>query len=279
VTGSPGPDEPAQPPKLQRLDPDLARPGSVPGAGAADPAPSAPGSAPSVAADPAPSAAGSAPSAGAESASSPSAARPAAPAVDTRRYQWMIGIFGLVLVVAISVYQFATHGVGTTGVPPGQRLHFFSAPLATSDLTGDPNAAPPCTLAAHDPRVLNVCLLAKRAPLVLALFVTGAGQCVRQVDSLQMLSARFPGVQFAAVAIDAGHSGTARLVRSHRWTIPVGYDQDGRVGALYGVAACPMVEMAERGGVVQDRLIGDRWQSVAALAPRVRALLGGPPGG
>jgi peroxiredoxin len=242
VTDSPDPDDPSQPPKLARLDPDLARPGPEP-------------------------------------AGAPPAARPVAPAVDTRRYQWMIGIFGLVLVVAISVYQFATHGVGTTGVPPGQPLHFFSAPLAASDLTGDPNAAPPCTLAQHDPRVLNVCLLAKRAPLVLAFFVTGAGQCVRQVDALQTLSARFPEAQFAAVAIGARHAPTARLVRSHGWTIPVGYDQDGRVGALYGIAACPMVEMAQRGGVVQDRLVGDRWQSAAALAPRVRALLGDPPGG
>jgi len=31
-----------------------------------------------------------------------------------------IGIFGIVLVIAVSIYQFATHGVGTTGVPPGQ---------------------------------------------------------------------------------------------------------------------------------------------------------------
>ena len=196
----------------------------------------------------------------------------AAPVVDTRRYQWMIGIFGLVLVAAISVYQFATNGVGTTGVPPGHRLHFFSAPLAASDLNGDPNAAPPCTLAGHDPRILNACLMARRAPLVLAFFVTGAGQCIRQVDALQTLSSEFPGVQFAAVAVAAGHLQTARLVRRHHWTIPVGYDRDGRVGALYGVAACPMVELARRGGIVQDRLIGDRWQTASALAPRVAAL-------
>jgi AhpC/TSA family len=200
------------------------------------------------------------------------------PEVDTRRYRWMIGGFGLVLVVAISIYQFATHGVGTTGVPPGQRLHFFSAPLAASNLNGDPNPAPPCTPARHDPRVLNVCLLAERAPLVLAFFVTGAGECIRQVDSLQTLSERFPAARFAAVAIDASHSATARLVRSHGWTIPVGYDRDGRVGALYGVAACPMVELARRGGIVQDRLIGDRWERAAALAPQVRELLTGASG-
>jgi peroxiredoxin len=194
----------------------------------------------------------------------------------------MIGICGLVLVVAISIYQFATHGIGTTGVPPGQRLHYFAAPLAASTLNGDPNLNPPCTLARHDPRALNICLLARRLPLVLAFFVTGSQACERQIDALQSLSAEFPAsaVQFAAVAVNASHSSAAALVRSHHWTIPVAYDRDGAVGALYGVQICPMVELANRGGVVKDRLIGDRWLTVAALAPDVRALIapGAEPG-
>jgi hypothetical protein len=36
-----------------------------------------------------------------------------------------------------------------------------------------------------------------------------------------------------------------------------------------------MVELARRGGVVADRLIGNRWDSAAALEPRVRALAAG----
>jgi peroxiredoxin len=187
----------------------------------------------------------------------------------------MIGIFGLVLVVAVSIYQFATHGVGTTGVPPGGKLHYFAAPLADTSLNGDANLSPPCTLARHDPRALNLCLVAKRTPLVMAFFVTGSSECRRQVDALQALSRRFPSseVQFAAVAVHAAHATTAALVRSHHWTIPVAYDRDGSIGALYGVVICPMVELAYRGGVVKDRLIGEQWQSSAALAPRVRALL------
>jgi hypothetical protein len=39
--------------------------------------------------------------------------------------------------------------------------------------------------------------------------------------------------------------------------------------------ACPMVELARRGGVVVDRLIGNRWDNAAALEPRVRALVAG----
>ncbi|MGZ4244678.1 MAG: TlpA family protein disulfide reductase [Solirubrobacteraceae bacterium] len=200
--------------------------------------------------------------------------------IDTRRYKWMVGIIGLALVLGISVYQFASHGVGNTGVTAGHQLRYFAAPLAASNLDGDSNAHPTCSAAHHDPRALNVCLLARRGPLVLSFFVTGAGQCVRQVSALQTLARRFPAVQFAAVAIAGSHAATAGAVRRHGWTIPVAYDRDGRIGALYGVAACPMVEMADRGGVVRDRLVGDRWQSAAQLAPRVQGLLAnGPPAG
>ncbi len=207
------------------------------------------------------------------------ATRPAPPVIDTRRYRWMVGIIGLAIVVGISVYQFASHGVGETGITAGHSLRSFAAHLAASTLDGDANDHPTCSAARHDPRALNVCLLVRRGPLVLAFFVTGAGQCVRQVDALQTLAGRFPSVQFAAVAIHASHKDTAALVRAHRWTIPVAYDADGRVGGLYGVAACPMAELADRGGTVRDRLVGDRWQTAAALAPHVRELAGGAPAG
>jgi hypothetical protein len=110
---------------------------------------------------------------------------------------------------------------------------------------------------------------------VLALFVTGSGDCKRQVDTLQTVSRQFPkrAVQFGAVAIAASNAQTESLVRAHGWTIPVAYDPDGRIGALYGVSICPMVELAYRGGVVADRLIGNHWLSAPALAARVRALL------
>lgn len=209
------------------------------------------------------------------SAGAPGARRPAPPAIDPRRSRLTIGIIGLTLVVALSVYQFVAHRNGTIGVPAGQRLHVFAAPLAATDLNGDATLDPTCDPARHDPRALNVCLLTARAPLVLAFFVTGAGDCLRQVDAVQRLSARFPAaaVTFAAVAVAAGHRSVAALVRTHHWTIPVAYDRDGAVQSAYGVIACPMVELAYRGGVVRDRLIGDRWQTAAALGPRVAELV------
>jgi hypothetical protein len=194
------------------------------------------------------------------------------PVIDTRPYRWMIGIFGLILVIAFSVYEFGKHGVATPGVVPGKRLHFFVAPLATIGPNKPANARPRCDPAHPNPVGLNVC---GRAPTVLVFFATGSGACVREVTALQTVSRRFPpgSAQFAAVAIRAGRAGTRTLVRKHRWTIPVAFDSDGAIGALYNVDICPMIELAYRGGVVADRLIGEHWLNEADLTARVRRLL------
>jgi peroxiredoxin len=192
----------------------------------------------------------------------------------------MIGLFGLAVVIVISVSFLTTHGPGTAGIPAGKKLHYFAAPRATSTLNGDANSNPPCTVAKHDPRALNICLLAKRAPLVLAFFVTNSSGCTRQVDALQALSRRYPPsqVQFAAVAVRANHSDARKTVLAHHWTIPVAYDPDGAVGDIYGVEVCPIVELSYRGGVVARRLIGEHWASSSALAPQVQVLLRHPSG-
>lgn len=196
-------------------------------------------------------------------------------AFDTRPYRWAIGIFGLVLVVAISIYQFASNGTSSPGVPPGKRLHRFVAPLATSGLNLDANMNPRCDPARPNSQALNVC---GRTPLVLAFFVTGSSACTRQVDAMQSLSRQYPprAVQFAAVAIRANRADTAAEVRSHHWTIPVAYDRDGAVGQTYGVEICPIAEISGAGGVVARRLIGEHWSTAAALAGEVRAVFGRP---
>jgi peroxiredoxin len=187
----------------------------------------------------------------------------------------MIGLFGLLLVVVISISFLTTHNPGTAGIPAGKKLHYFAAPLARSNLNGDANVNPPCTLAGHDPRALNICLMAQRAPLVLAFFVTNSGGCERQVTALQTLSRQYTPsqVQFAAVAVRTSHRDARKAVLSHHWTVPVAYDADGAVGDIYGVEVCPIVELAHRGGKVAHRLIGEHWASAATLAPQVRALV------
>ena len=198
--------------------------------------------------------------------------------IDNRRYAWMVGVLATVLVFGFLIYALTNHraGAGTPGVAAGQPLRDFSAPLAASDLNGDANLSPPCTLARHDPRALNVCLLAKRGPLVLDFFVTGSAACEREVSTLQALASGSGtrGAQYAAVAVNASHAAAAKAVREHWLDDPGGVRRaTARVGGLYGVTACPLVELAYRGGTVAQRLIGEHWISEAALGARVQALL------
>jgi hypothetical protein len=199
------------------------------------------------------------------------------PVIDTRPYRRMIGAIGIGLAIVAAALLFITRGVGPVGIPAGHRLHWFVAPLATSDLVGDANLAPHCNPAHPDARALNVCpWLARRAPLVIGFFVPALSDCTREIDTVQTVSERFrPGsVQFAAVAVRTSHNRAASLVRRHHWTIPVAYDRDGAAGTIYGVQVCPLLELAYRGGVVGYRLVGDQWQAPTALQAKVRALLG-----
>lgn len=182
----------------------------------------------------------------------------------------MIGGFGLALVVAFSVYLFLSgHGNATPGVPAGQRLHRFVAPLAASDLDLAANVQPRCDPRRPAVHGLNVC---DREPIVLAFFVLGSASCVRSVTALQDVSRRFPGRQFAAVAVGGGRAQTERVARSHRWTIPIAYDLTSAVGQLYGVVICPLIEVAGPGGVVERRLIGETWERPARLAAAIAGI-------
>jgi peroxiredoxin len=203
------------------------------------------------------------------------------PVIDTRPYRWAIGIFGIVLVIVLSVIQFASTGVKSAGVQPGHRLLFFAAPVATSNLVGDANFTKPCALGYFGARAVNTCLLVRRGPLVLGLFVTGSSDCKREIDTMQKVSAEFPAstVQFAAVAVQSSKADALRAVRAHHWTFPIAYDRDGAVGQLFGVQLCPMLELAYRGGTVKSLLFGDKWLEPAALAAQVRALVTTTPKG
>jgi len=132
-------------------------------------------------------------------------------------------------------------------------MHPFAVPLALSDLDGDANVAlkrgqggagarPACEV--RGPRVLNVCQLWERGPVALAFFAIRSGRCVDQLDTLERLRRAYPDIEFAAVAIKGDRDDLRRMIRGHGWRFPVGYDRDGALANLYGVAVCPHITYA-----------------------------------
>jgi hypothetical protein len=172
-----------------------------------------------------------------------------------RRPGVWVGVLMVAVLVYIGVNSLRTEGPGSRGVEAGRELPAFAAPLALSDLEGDANVSGrACDV--RGAKILNSCELAERGPVVLGFFAEPSQRCDDEIDRLDGLRARFPGVQFAAVAIRGSRADLRRRVRDRGWELPVGHDRDGAVANLYGVAVCPTIVLARQGGRVVRTVLG-----------------------
>lgn len=204
--------------------------------------------------------------------------RPSAPR--SSGYLWVVGAGAVLLVIMLFVATIK-HGTerGARGVPNGETMPPFAVPLAAGRLDGDANIAksgdegqagrrPACEV--RGPEILNGCELREAGPVVLAFFVAGNRQCVRQLDTMQRVASRAPGVRFAAIAIRGDRDDLRTMVRRHRWSFPVGFDRDGALSSTYHVQVCPQLTFARRGGRVVETTFGEL--APAELAARARRL-------
>jgi hypothetical protein len=172
-----------------------------------------------------------------------------------------VGILGVLIVVLLVINGALTKSNGVGGIAPGHRLAPFAVPLALGEVNGDADIAtradkgeagkrPACSVRGMG--ILNVCELYEQGPVVLALFVD-SGSCPRTLSELQELAPAFPGVRFAGVALKGERGQLRRLMRARKLSIPIGFDRDGALAALYKVVSCSQVTFAYPGGVVQGR--------------------------
>ena len=203
----------------------------------------------------------------------------------SRRPAWIAIAAGLAILAYITYNTITTPATSSTGPRAGAQIPPFAAPLVTSDLVGDANVArhanqgaagarPACSVT--DPRALNSCALARRGPFALAFFTSDGGRCVAALDALQRIAPRHPRVGLAAVAVRGDRGDLRALVARHGWRFPVAQDRDGAVADLYGIAICPAVVLAYRGGRVMDTAIGTPQTTPAALERALRRLEAGP---
>jgi hypothetical protein len=196
------------------------------------------------------------------------------------RYGLYVVIFAAILLVAFTIHVALTSHKGTTGIRPGTRIPPFAAPYAVGGPPGEVDVAthagdgqagkvPACS--ERGPRILNICELYERGPVVLALFFD-AGSCAKILDEEQQLAQAFPQVSFAAVAVKEQAASIARRVRSRQLTVPVGVDVEGRLGGLYAMVSCPQITFVYPGGVVQSAALLQT-PTPPALRARVAELL------
>lgn len=196
------------------------------------------------------------------------------------RYLWVVGAAAVLLVVVLGLATLREGtGRGARGVAVGTVMPDFAALTAQSSRDGAVNLATPghtskdigpvpaCTV--HSPDTVNICTLRAAGPVVLTLF-TRSDRCLAQVDAMQQVVGQLPGVRFAAVGIRIDHGELGRMVRRHRWTMPIGWDPDGRLSGAYHAQICPQMTFARRGGRVVDTTFG--LLTPPELVAKIRAL-------
>ncbi len=205
------------------------------------------------------------------------------------RYSIVVGLL-FVAVVAIALLNSSGEDSGALGLdqrPPRWPLPEFAVPAAAGPLEGDANVAqddcessrlpcpeeagrtPACRL--RTPGAIRVCDLFDR-PAVISFWFGKGGGCVAQQDVVDRVHGRYRGrVSFLSLDVRDDRDAVRELIRRRGWQMPVGYDRDGAVAALYRVGGCPTFAYVYPGGLLQGASIGelDREQ----LERRVERLL------
>lgn len=207
------------------------------------------------------------------------------------RYSIVVGLLFLILIAVAALHTLGGGGEGTLGLdqrPPRWPLPEFAVPDAAGGLEGDANVAqddcessavpcpsgdrrrPACEI--PTPGAIRVCELFDR-PLVISFWFTkGGGDCAGQQDAVDVAYRRYRGrVNFLSLDVHDDRGTVRELIRQHGWGMPVGYDRDGAVGAIYGVGGCPTFAYVYPGGTLESTSVGVL--TATQLDSRVRRLL------
>jgi AhpC/TSA family len=180
--------------------------------------------------------------------------------VQGNKYGRWIGGLVVIFVIAVTIITILTKPNGAAGLRRGEQVPVFAVPLLDGEVEKKADIAihanerergkvPACK--ERGQRILNICELYERGPVVLALFSEG-GSCTDVLSEMEAVAPSFPKVSFAAVSI-LGNPGALRtLTRKRGITFPVGFDDEGQLAALFKFESCPQVSFIDKGGKVQS---------------------------
>jgi hypothetical protein len=209
----------------------------------------------------------------------------------SNRYSLGVGLVFLALIVVAAIHTLnggsAEDTLGLEVQPAHWPLPEFAVPAAAAKLEGDANVyqddcessslpcpdgstrAPACQITT--PGAIRVCDLFDR-PLVISFWFGTSGTCEAQQNIVSTVAARYRGrVNFLSLDVRDSRGSVRELVRERGWEMPVGFDRDGAVAALYRVGGCPTFAYAYPGGTLQSAGAGKL--GVRALSQHVDELL------
>lgn len=201
----------------------------------------------------------------------PEPRRPREPPRPGGRYGWVVGVAFMIVVVVAGANALRNSGEGYQGVPAGELLPPFAAPLAVGGPDGkDVNIAPRTACDVRGPGVFNMCDLRARRPIAMT-FVANASQgCEDQLDRVEAVRREFPQVAFVGVVSRRERAEVEEVARSKRVGFPMIVDRDAALFNLYGIGDCPTTVFARKGGIASASLRGKL--DVARLRAELRKI-------
>ena len=168
-----------------------------------------------------------------------------------RPYSIAVGIVFLGVIVFAGINARAKQRRGRAGPGEGRRIPLFAAPTATGTLDGDANIdqgevvdgkrrGSACQVKGSRDDVLRICDYFDRPLVIVAWFKRGCGTCQPQLDAVERVRRRFPGVALRR----ARRRATPRRTPARRCWSTAGasrwpYDRDGAVSQIYGIGGGP----------------------------------------
>jgi hypothetical protein len=180
---------------------------------------------------------------------------PGPPRPVSTRYGWVVGVAFILVVIVAGANALRNSGEGYRGVPAGEQLPDFAAPLvggADKDVNiqrGEQGNVP----AACDvrlPQVLNICELRRQRPIVLTFVANASRGCEDQLDRVERMRRDYPKVAFVGIISKRDQDDAEKIVRENRWGSTMALDKDAQLFNLYGIGDCPTTVFAFRGGKV-----------------------------
>ncbi|MBS1862463.1 MAG: redoxin domain-containing protein [Actinobacteria bacterium] len=208
----------------------------------------------------------------------------------TNRYSLLVGLVFLVLIGIATLHTLSGGGEDILGLdeqPPRWPIPEFAVPAAAGRLEGDANiyqddcgsSSLPCPESSQrlpacritTAGAIRVCDLFGR-PLVISFWFGTSNECEREQGVVSQVAERYRGrVNFLSLDSLDSRGSVRELVARHGWKMPVGFDRDGAVAALFKLAACPTFAYVYPGGTLQSAGIG--YLGVGSLSQHVDELL------
>ena len=199
-----------------------------------------------------------------------------------RPYSIAVGVLFLGVILFAGINAVRNNGDAVLGPEKGKRIPLFAAPTSTGREDADANIdqgkvvngkrrGSACDVEGSPRDVLRICDYFDRPLVMVVWFKRGCGTCRQQLDSVERVRKRVPGVHFIGLDVADSKDNARKEVVEHGWGFPMGYDRDGAVSQIYGIGGGPTIIFAYPAGITMDVQLGDL--DDRALERRARRLL------